>query len=90
MKYIVGIIAGLALFGGVVSADCTQETPCGNGDPYMVTQAWGLNYYESFKLKAGESVKVRVPAGLGRFIEYLDTCPTWYFSGCMMDPKLKV
>ena len=78
-KYIIGSVIAFVGFAGVAFADCDAVTPCGNGDPMAVTQAWGLTGYQSLKIKSGETINT---------IYGLDTCPKWYPFGCMIHPKL--
>jgi hypothetical protein len=70
------ILISLALFASVFAAapayaqvDCSV-TPCGNGDPSAVVQAWGLNSYQTPSVAAG----VVVTDEYG----FKDTCPAFY------------
>ncbi len=51
-----------------------DNTACGNSDPNLVMQAWGMNGYQTPKVNSG--VVVTDEHGVSDF------CPKWYPMGC--------
>jgi len=58
----------------VASAVRTFTLGCGNGDPNAVVQVWGLNGFDTPKVKSGTVIYDEMGVK--------DTCPKWYPRGC--------
>ena len=51
-------------------------TSTGNGDPMAVMQSWGLTGYQSKIVRPGTAI-------LNKAGRQIDTCPLWYWNGCV-------
>lgn len=67
------LVAVLALGGAAVASaqtvDCSV-TPCGNGDPMLITMPWGLTGYQTPTVERGAIID----GGFG----FVTVCPMWY------------